>query len=337
MAGSLTIPNTIGSQPGPNVLASLFDANWSTIANYVNVREVLAGALLARPSPGVAGRWYFATDSASGTLYFDTGAAWQAAAPGAGNVGGGPLVQGLLGGNNGSVPNTRFDCIADLVVMRSLATGLLTVKQSTGTLTCNFAAVGANGLDAGVQAANTWYHVYFIGTGTAVALIASLTAPIQGPILPTGYSYTAYAGAVYSDNSNNLRPTLFRGSEAYYTAQVSVLVNGVATSETAVSLAAVIPPNAQAALCSAEIVCPRDAAGVGDDRLELRVFTGVQLWAIAQTRDTFGSGSLRNQSDVAIPNVGQSVFYLTVRASSGGTPCFANLFALGYRVANGGA
>src|SRR3990167_6377952 len=67
--GTLTIPNTISAQAGPNVAASLLDTNWTTIRDYVNNREISSGTLAARAAASIAGRWDFATDGNSGRLY----------------------------------------------------------------------------------------------------------------------------------------------------------------------------------------------------------------------------------------------------------------------------
>src|SRR5712691_1312124 len=58
--GNLTIPNTIAAQSGPNLAASLLDQNWSTIASYVNARELTIGTLGARPAASTSGRLYVA-------------------------------------------------------------------------------------------------------------------------------------------------------------------------------------------------------------------------------------------------------------------------------------
>lgn len=81
MPGTLSVPNTFASQSG-NVPAAQLDTNYSTIATYVNAREVTVGTIGARPAFGTAGRWYLATDVNGGTLYVDTGSAWTQAAAG---------------------------------------------------------------------------------------------------------------------------------------------------------------------------------------------------------------------------------------------------------------
>lgn len=81
MSGTLAIPHTFQTQSG-NVPASQLDTNYSTIASYVNAREVTVGLIGARPAAGTAGRYYFATDVSGGTFYVDDGASWNQVAPG---------------------------------------------------------------------------------------------------------------------------------------------------------------------------------------------------------------------------------------------------------------
>ena len=107
-------------------------------------------------------------------------------------------------------------------------------------------ASGANGLDTGAEGSSTWYHVWAIGKsdGTLDSLIsASATAPT----LPSGYTFQGYLGAVYNNSSSNFVAFFQRGN--FVTSLETVALNGgTATSFTAISLAAIIPPNATSVL-----------------------------------------------------------------------------------------
>jgi hypothetical protein len=107
MSGSLTVPNLIGAQPGPTIQAALFDQNWAAQDAYINTREVTFGLLAARPAPGVAGRYYMATDQNGGTFYGDNGSAWvqlaSAVVPPAGTVAGTIVAAQLLLGSRSGV------------------------------------------------------------------------------------------------------------------------------------------------------------------------------------------------------------------------------------------
>lgn len=81
MPGNLSIPFTFQTQSG-NVPASELDTDYSTIATYVNAREITLGLFAARPAAGTAGRLYVATDISGGTLYEDNGSVWTQIAAG---------------------------------------------------------------------------------------------------------------------------------------------------------------------------------------------------------------------------------------------------------------
>src|SRR3990167_171276 len=162
--GTLTIPNTISAQAGPNVAASLLDTNWTTIRDYVNNREIDSGTLAARPAASLSGRWYFATDVSGGTLYFDTGAAWTQVSPG---VTGLALADQLTGCtlSNGAAGNTLGIAICGAASEdATLANRVFMTVTSAYTKTTAAWAVGTapRCLDAGAVAASTWYHVFLI-------------------------------------------------------------------------------------------------------------------------------------------------------------------------------
>lgn len=71
----MSIPNTFQTQSG-NVPASQIDTNNTTIRDYVNNREMAAGAIASRPAAGISGRLYLATDVNGGTIFLDNGSSW---------------------------------------------------------------------------------------------------------------------------------------------------------------------------------------------------------------------------------------------------------------------
>lgn len=74
------------------------------------------------------------------------------------------------------------------------------------TIILNVAKNGANGLDTGSIAANTWYSIYVIGSSTnqnPVALIATLSSNAK-PYLPTGYDCYRLRTFFRVDNSSSI-------------------------------------------------------------------------------------------------------------------------------------
>lgn len=97
-------------------------------------------------------------------------------------------AKGLMITNNAVTPNTKID----ITILEGL-----TVQGSayypTAAFTINALVNGANGLDVGSLAANTWYYVWAL-TNTVGILSLSSTAPT----LPTGYSGALRLGAVFT-------------------------------------------------------------------------------------------------------------------------------------------
>ena len=84
------------------------------------------------------------------------------------------------------------------------------VLPATSTVTANITASGANGLDTGSEASSTWYYIWAIWNGSAVASLLSTSA--TAPTMPGGYTHKAIVGVVYNDASSNFAGFQQRGS-----------------------------------------------------------------------------------------------------------------------------
>lgn len=180
---------------------------------------------------------------------------------------------------NGGSPNSQVAVTADAVVMWNAAGGATTVANFSGT--ASTATGGANGLDSGSVAANTWYAVWAIlaaGTGASAVLLSTSGS---GPAMPSGYTHKARLGWVRTDGSGNLMRTLQLGRRVQYvvtagsnTANLPIMASGTAGSPTTptwvgISTAGVVPPTAstirliaqQLATGGALIVAPNSSYG----------------------------------------------------------------------------
>jgi hypothetical protein len=289
--------------------------------------ETIDGALTLILAPG---------DSA---LLHCTGSAWS-------TVGrviraqGSARVIGANCANNAATPNTQFDLDADAVVLKNANNQTVTLDDPS-SVTCNVSTAGpaANGRDqAGGFTAGSWVHFYWIydpGAGT-LASLASATAPPTGPTLPSGYTYWAYAGAVYFTSGSALRKVRIKGAWAYYEARQSVLSAGTATSETTVSVSTFVPPNALAfRLLVEEITCFAGGSGAASGVLFLRVVSGSNhyvAWSYVPT----ASSQIRTSGGAAeLPNLGQQFMYLLSNTANV-SPTDTSLSLLGYHLPNGG-
>ena len=162
-----------------------------------------------------------------------------------------PAVMGV--GRNirgGNVGTNQIRMIADELILRDPASGqarrIATVDQ-----TPDITVSGANGLDTGTRAANTWYYGWIIENpaGTRAGLIsASATAPT----MPSGFTFRALVSAVRNDGSNLFLGYAQHGAEMSYTMRRQFLAGGTATTETAVNYSAFVPPIAHTTHLHAE-------------------------------------------------------------------------------------
>jgi hypothetical protein len=339
MAGNLTIPNVFAGLGGQQA-ASLLDQDFNAIRDYINPREITVGTLGARPAPGLSGRWYFATDDAGGTLYVDTGTAWVRVGITVPAVG--YRVLGLKGTNNATTPDTQFNLSADLVQLRNPADGTTVVLANTGTLTNNIAVQGANGRDqAAAFGASSWIHFYFIWNGTTLATLSSLSAPPTGPTLPSGYTHWGYAIPIRYNATPVLVRSYARGAWVHYQSPPTVLSNGTATTETAVSVSTVVPPNAlaysisQGGSIGARIV--GDSSGTAIGLAVIRITSGNNWGYVVTFNDNvaLGNGINKAAATMILPNIGQQFIYLW-GISNGTLADGLSLQVDSYKVPNGG-
>lgn len=320
MAGTASYPHTFTTSTG-NVPASYIDDNNDAIVGYINNREVTSGTLALRPAFGIAGRWYFANDTNGGTLYFDTGSAWvQAAAPKESASAG--RVVGMGGIPNVASPTTQYDWAATQVTLWNPSTGGTVNLTNVGNITNNTSTAGpsANARDqAGAFSASSWVHFYFIWNGSTVATLSSASYPPTGPTLPSGYTHYAYAGAVRMNAASQLLSMVYRSSWGYYTTR-QLAYNGVVSVETAVSLAALVPPNAMSTSMAIQI-----NTGVATATEEIRLFTGQAFYAVA------AAASSIDTSQVILPNVAQQIYHIST-----GSPAATLGYVLGFSNQNGG-
>lgn len=75
--------------------------------------------------------------------------------------------------------------------------------ESSVSLTADITASGANGLDGGAEAGNTWYYVWAIRKSSDGTKAALLSTSSTAPTMPSGYDQKVLASAVFNDGSSN--------------------------------------------------------------------------------------------------------------------------------------
>lgn len=139
------------------------------------------------------------------------------------------------------------------------------IVYSGGTV--DITASGANGLDTGSEAANTWYSVWVIWNPTTQAAAGLLSASMTSPTLPGGYTKKRRVGVIRNDASSNFlafSQVIGEGRVREYhydevsEAALEVLTSGSATSWTDVDLSSLVPPVTELALLLAAYSCDND-------------------------------------------------------------------------------
>lgn len=114
---------------------------------------------------------------------------------------------GLQVFNDAGTPNTKIDVLADAVTILSASAP---IYRTAVSVVINATVNGANGLDTGSLAISTWYNVFLIDNGTAVAGLASLSA--TAPTMPSGYTFKCRVGAMNTVNPANFERTIQLGA-----------------------------------------------------------------------------------------------------------------------------
>lgn len=132
-----------------------------------------------------------------------------------------------------------------------------------GTIVVSLAASGANGLDTGSEASNTWYYVWLIYNPTTLTYAGLFSTSSVSPTMPSGYTLKRRIFSVRNNASSNfLNWTQILGddrlSKVMYDLEdggnVTVLSGGTSTSYVDVSLASFIPPTSRLAILNLQYV-----------------------------------------------------------------------------------
>jgi hypothetical protein len=112
-------------------------------------------------------------------------------------------VQGVAAFTAPSAPNTQVKITADALSAYNSTAGL-SVCLTGVSVTADFTASnGANALDTGSVAVNTWYSAWVIYNPTTATVAALLSLSAASPLLPSGYTYKMRVGWMLTDGSSH--------------------------------------------------------------------------------------------------------------------------------------
>lgn len=151
----------------------------------------------------------------------------------------------ILVKTNTGTPNSKADIAADELILKRATDGRTFLVSAVAVTADITLGVALNGMDAGVEAASTWYYLWVISDGVSVASLISLSS--TAPTLPGTYLYKALAGVVRNDGGSNFVPFWGHDREIW----VQDTNNAVFTATTgqtsygSVDISAFVPPIAR--------------------------------------------------------------------------------------------
>jgi hypothetical protein len=161
---------------------------------------------------------------------------------------------------NGGTPNSVIAVTATQAALQTNAG--LTINRSNVSLTAINITTGtgtaaANGMDGEAPGTSAWLDIFIIDNGAAPAGLVSLAAGNgKAPVMPSGYTYKCYVGAMRVDGSGNLLRTLQLGNEAQYQVQAAgalpIITSTFGTYWTSQSVSTFVPPTATRISAAAE-------------------------------------------------------------------------------------
>jgi len=315
-----------------NLLKQWHDPNWLIISELNKVGNLSVNA--GNPNGAVTGLYegqlLFDTSNNIPWYYSGSGTSWLTA--------NGTLSSFNLPANYHDVRINYTDAntITVLADSRVRSSDDTTDIIFSANRTCVLNASGANGLDTGSEASNTWYYLYAIynpTTLTSALLFSTVNETVTGSItLPSGFTKKRQLRfAVRNNASSNIIPfryypredlTLFRDYETTTTYQI--LTTGASTTFATVASSSLIPEISRRGALLARINGNSAVVGRG---LYLRE-TGSGLTTgkyYPATASAYGAASF---SDYNVQlNSSQQFDY---KVDSGGASCSADLFVMGF-------
>jgi len=150
---------------------------------------------------------------------------------------GGIIPTNLVVKNNAANSAYQLDVDCDSIVIEN-------VLASSVNITVDITVGGANGLDTGVEANDTWYYLWLIYNPSTQTTAGLLSVSSTSPTLPSGYTKKRLIGAVRNDNSSDFLEFYQNGSNVWYNevlANLEVLSLGTAATWAVVDCRGLVP------------------------------------------------------------------------------------------------
>lgn len=180
--------------------------------NNTGYGKIATGTVAQRPGSPAVGYFRGNTDYRQ-PEYYDT-YAWRPIPVGQ------PIAAGYrnlrVTNTTASAPDTQTVVTADAVTVESTAGTAYRLRTVSLTVSSSF--TGANGIDAGGLANNTWYGIYVIYSSSSDTTAGLISAQFSSSsvTMPTGYDAQARFAAMRTNGSAHFQRTYQFGNKAHY-------------------------------------------------------------------------------------------------------------------------
>lgn len=186
-------------------------------------------------------------------------------------------IEGFMISRNATTPTTKLTISAGVCRDQSTTFDINlgdykgTSASANANTVLDTAIVGAGGIDTGVLAASKLYNVYAIGdikNGNLPTVVASLSYPDTGPLMPYGYNTYRRIGFAVTDAGTTFIDMEVAGTSnlraLYYLEEVTTSVTaGNATTNSAILLTNKVPSENGNIVDLEIIYTPASAANLG--------------------------------------------------------------------------
>jgi hypothetical protein len=129
--------------------------------------------------------------------------------------------------------------VSEALLPKSDGLGYIRVGLSSIPLDINIS--GLNGLDTGAPSSDNWYHVWLITNGVTPSAIFSLST--TDPVLPAGYDWRGYVGAIRYNSSSEFT-NMSQVGRVCSTKDQLAIADGASLTRQPVNIANLAPPTA---------------------------------------------------------------------------------------------
>lgn len=140
--------------------------------------------------------------------------------------------------SRGSV--TQVTVTADNLIVYDASNG--SARATSVNVTAAITSSGANGLDTGAEASDTWYYIWIIRKSSdgTVASLLSVSSTIGTITFPSGYDQAALVSAVRNDGSSNFINFNQYGNDYWYAAWTAIASGNVGASQS-ITISSLVP------------------------------------------------------------------------------------------------